>query len=616
VYDASTVYNRISSAKNQLVTPEMYAVSKEFYDEDRYNKKGEISRIYNTYVQRCKTANAMDFDDLLLYTYYLLKAHPTIADKYRDKFQYVLVDEFQDTNQAQYQILKLLAQKHQNICVVGDDAQSIYAFRGADINNILDFEKDFNNVKIVKLEQNYRSTQVIIEAANNVIARNKEQIKKNVWTENLSGEPIALIKATTDAEEARLIAAAIFEEKMNFSLPNKEFAVLYRTNAQSRAIEEALRRSSVKYKIFGGLSFYQRKEIKDLLAYFKFTLNHNDEEAFRRIINYPKRGLGETTIAKMFETAHQNGITVWEVLKNFKKHFGANRSALTVENFVTLIDHFTETAAKKDAYETALYIAKHSGLIDTLKSDQTVEGQSRYDNAMELLNATKEFTDNDAQTEKSLAFFCQDVTLITDADAEDASQRDYVTLMTIHSAKGLEFRNVYIAGLEEELFPSSRMTQSRKDLEEERRLFYVAITRAKVKLSISYALQRYRFGSLRHCEPSRFLSELPEKLISSKNFGRDEYNRAKNTVTPVRSTPQLHTAVKKPAERVIEYDAEFRASEASEIKVGQKIAHQKFGYGKVLAIEKSNAGQQAKIYFDTVGEKTLVLAFAKLKIVE
>jgi DNA helicase-2/ATP-dependent DNA helicase PcrA len=617
IYDVSTVYGRISSAKNQLVTPQMYAVSREYYDEDKYNKKPEIARIYTTYTQRCKTANAMDFDDLLLYTFYLLKTNPAVAEKYQNKFKYILVDEFQDTNPAQYQILRILAEKHKNICVVGDDAQSIYAFRGADISNILDFEKDFAGAKVIKLEQNYRSTQIIIEAANSVIQRNKEQIKKSVWTDNHAGDLIDIIKATTDAEEARLIASSIYEEKMRHSLPNSEFAVLYRTNAQSRAIEEALRRTGLKYKIFGGLSFYQRKEIKDLMAYFKFTLNHNDEEAFRRIINYPKRGLGETTIDKIFEVAHLNGITIWEVVKNFKKHFGANRASVTVENFVMLIEHFTEMSEKKDAYETAVYIAKHSGLAEALKADQTVEGQSRFENAMELLNAVKEFTDNDAQENKSLAYFCQDVALITDADQEDPSQRDYITLMTIHSAKGLEFRNVYIAGLEEELFPSSRMTQSRKDLEEERRLFYVAVTRAKKKLTLGYALQRYRFGSLRRCEPSRFLSEIRPDVLSDRNFGREEYFSQKRPAAPQpRPTPNLHTAVKKPAnERTIEYDEEFKPSPPSEIRVGMRVAHLKFGYGKVLDIVKTGAGDQAKILFETVGEKTLILAFAKLKIV-
>ncbi|MEL7146381.1 MAG: UvrD-helicase domain-containing protein, partial [Bacteroidota bacterium] len=507
VYKPNVVYNRISSAKNRLISWREYLNNPIFREDDESNMKPEMGKLYKTYVERCFKADAMDFDDLLFYTNVLFRDHLDVLNKYQHRFRYLLIDEFQDTNVSQYLIAKKLAAVTRNICVVGDDAQSIYAFRGADIQNILNFEKDYPELHVIKLEQNYRSTQMIVNAANSVIKNNKAQLEKSVWTSNGSGSLIDLIKATSDNEEGRLVASAIFEEKVNKQLRNSDFAILYRTNSQSRAMEEALRRANLRYKIIGGLSFYQRKEIKDIISYIRFVINPNDEQAMRRIINLPKRGIGPGTIEKIIVASNDNNVSIWDVIQHPTMYL-TGRVASVLDQFATLIKSFQLSVEKRDAYEAASLIAKNSGLLKELYDDKTVEGLNRYENVQELLNAIKEFTVDEEREDRSLGAFLQEVALLADADTKNDDDDDYITLMTIHSAKGLEFKNVFIVGMEEDLFPSQMMLSSRADLEEERRLFYVAITRAEQKLSLSYALNRYRFGRLKNCEPSRFLEEI------------------------------------------------------------------------------------------------------------
>ncbi len=500
--------------------------------------------------------------------------------------------------------------------MVGDDAQSIYAFRGADISNILNFEKDYPDLKIIKLEQNYRSTKNIVEAANSVIAKNKAQLPKNVWTANEEGNLIELIKAVSDNEEGKLVASSIFEEKMQHQLKFNDFVILYRTNSQSRALEEALRRMNIRYKIIGGLSFYQRREIKDLLAYLRFSLNQQDEASFRRIINLPKRGIGLSTIDKIVVAANDHAITIWEVLQNASSFLGG-RAAGPIENFVNLIKRFSIEIEKQDAYEAAAEIAKSSGLLKELYEDKTVEGLNRYENVQELLNAVKEFVEDPEREDKTLGAFLQEVSLVTSQDDDKDNDPEKVTLMTIHMAKGLEFKYVYIVGMEEDLFPSQLMLSSRSELEEERRLFYVAITRAQRKLFLSYALTRYRFGRLKNCEPSRFLDDIDARFIKvSKRLGGVESlpnpNYAKSFISgmkrTVRSQPTKPSSYKP--------SADFAPSDTSNLKEGMKVEHPKFGYGVVTAMDESGANRKAKINFSDFGEKTLLLSFAKLKIHE
>ena len=519
-YKPSTVYNRISAAKNTLISWQDYLANAQLMGDDAANLRPEIGKIYKTYALRCFKAGAMDFDDLLFNTDKLFKEHLEVLNKYQHRIQYILVDEFQDTNLCQYFIIRKLAAVRQNICVVGDDAQSIYGFRGADITNILNFERDYPDLKIIKLEQNYRSTQNIVNAANSVIKKNRAQLPKNVWTANEEGSLIELIKAVSDNEEGRLIASSIFQEKMQHQLKFSDFVVLYRTNSQSRALEEALRRMNIKYKVVGGLSFYQRKEIKDLLAYMRYAINQQDEASFRRIINLPKRGIGDSTIDKIIVAANDHDISIWEVVQKAESFIGG-RAASPIEDFVAMIKRFGIEVERKDAYDAAFEIAKGSGLLRELYEDKTVEGLSRYENVQELLNAIKEFVDDPERQEKGLGAFLQEVSLVTGQDEDKDKDPDKVTLMTIHMAKGLEFRHVYIVGLEEDLFPSQMMLSSRADLEEERRLFYVAITQGSKAAVLSYALTRYRFGRLKNCEPSRFLDDVDQSFIkvSSKIRG-------------------------------------------------------------------------------------------------
>ncbi len=633
IYKPSVVLNRISGAKNRLISWQTYVSNSNFYTEDAAEMKPEMGRIYKTYCERCFQANAMDFDDLLFNTNVLFRNHLDVLNKYQHKFRYVLVDEFQDTNLSQYLITKKLAAVSQNICVVGDDAQSIYAFRGADIQNILNFSKDYPDLKTVKLEQNYRSTKTIVHVANKVIENNKDQFKKAVWTDNEQGNYIEVLKAATDNDEGRLVAYSIFEEKMQHHFHNKDFAILYRTNYQSRAFEEALRRQGIKYKIYGGLSFYQRKEIKDLLSYLRFVINQKDEEAFRRIINLPKRGIGDTTVQKIIVAAHENNVSIWEVVCDVNKYMGKGRSLATIENFALMMKEFQIVVGKKDAFEATSHIAKGSGLLRELFEDKTVEGRARYENVQELLNAVKEFVDNPEREDKDLATFLQEVALITTADENEGKDGDddYVSMMTIHSAKGLEFKIVYIVGVEEDLFPSQMMLSSRADLEEERRLFYVAITRAEKKLFLSYALQRYRFGNLRMCEASRFLDEIDNKFVSS-DTGRAKSLRGEDTFTSF-GKPLVRKAEEfsRPAQPTVKTypihnqtnplgthkpSPNFVASNAAKLREGMKVEHQKFGFGRILKIDIEGMDKRAKILFEGAGEKTLLLTFAKLMIVE
>ncbi|PJJ59989.1 ATP-dependent helicase [Hymenobacter chitinivorans] len=613
LYKPNMVLGRISAAKNKLISVQQYLNDPVIRQDDDAALRPKIGAIYQQYHARCFKAGAMDFDDLLFNTNVLFKDHPDVLNKYQNIFKYVMVDEYQDTNYSQYLITRKLAAKERNICVVGDDAQSIYAFRGADITNILNFEKDYPELQVFKLEQNYRSTKNIVKAANSVIKNNKAQLRKDVFSENEEGTLIEVIKAASDNEEGKLVANSIYEDKMNQHLSYDDFAILYRTNAQSRAMEEALRKLNIKYKIVGGLSFYQRKEIKDLVAYLRLTVNHNDEQALRRVINYPKRGIGDTTISKLINTAEASNHSLWEVVSNANSFLTA-RIANPIETFAEQIKSYAVLAGKEDAFEAAKFIAKNSGMIEELYADKSIEGLSRYENIQELLNGVKAYTEDPEREDKSLASFLQDIALVTDADTKDAKDEgEAVTMMTIHSAKGLEFRNVYIVGMEENLFPSQMMITSRADLEEERRLFYVAITRAEKKLTLSYATSRYQWGNLRSCEKSRFLDEIDPQFVdfkfSSAGPGESPFGhvveRRSNLIPP---------APRKTVAKGYTPPADFQPSDTSNLQTGQRVEHPKFGFGKVTKLEAQQGSTKAIIEFEEVGEKTLLLSFAKLRV--
>jgi DNA helicase-2/ATP-dependent DNA helicase PcrA len=619
-YKASTVHNRISAAKNRLISWQDYANNALLISDDASNMRPEMHNIYKNYSLRCYKSGAMDFDDLLFNTDKLFKDHLDVLNKWQHRIKYLLVDEFQDTNLVQYEIIRKLAAVHRNICVVGDDAQSIYAFRGADISNILNFEKDYPDLRITKLEQNYRSTKNIVDAANSVIAKNKAQLPKNIWTANEDGHLVELIKAASDNEEGRLVASSIFEEKMQHQLKFSDFVIVYRTNSQSRAIEEALRRMNIKYKVVGGLSFYQRKEIKDLLAYLRYSLNQQDEASFRRIINLPKRGIGDSTVDKIIVAANDHAISIWEVLQNASRFLGGRASG-PIEDFVAMIKRFQVDLQTRDAYEAAADIAKSSGILKELFEDKTVEGLSRYENVQELLNAIKEYVDDPEIEDKSLGAFLQAISLITSQDEDKDKDPEKVTLMTIHMAKGLEFKYVYIVGMEEDLFPSQMMLSSRAELEEERRLFYVAITRAQKRVFLSYALSRYRFGRLKNCEPSRFLDDVDARYIRvSTKFagGLDSLapnpDYAKSFVTGIRKSVASQPVVK--ASSGYKAPVDFQPSDTSGLREGMKVEHPKFGFGTVVKMDETGADRKAKINFNDFGEKTLLLSFAKLRIHE
>ncbi len=699
MYKPSVVYNRISAAKNALITAEEYANDFGLQQEDARANRPAISQIYLAYSKRCFKNGAMDFDDLLLQFYLILKLHPEALHKYQHKFNYIMIDEYQDTNPAQYEIIKLLGAMHENVCVVGDDAQSIYSFRGATIENILLFKRDYDDVKVVKLEQNYRSTKQILNVANQVISNNKGQIQKELWTDNGEGEKIRLVRTMTDNDEGKFVADSIQEQKLRNHYYNKEFAILYRTNAQSRAFEESLRRMNIPYTIFGGISFYQRKEIKDYIAYLRIIVNPRDEEALKRIINYPVRGIGKTSLDKLILIANEKQITLWEVLTKASE-FGFRAGTLeAIENFVLMIRSFASMLQKSNAYDVAFHVGKQTGLVKELFNDKSTEGVQRYENVQELLNSIKEWVDDkqnraqidedgvlletegntegggrreegEGNTDKSivnsepstdnsqpssdnqlqepiparplredvlLSAYLQQITLLTDADDKD-EHADTVKLMTIHAAKGLEFSCVFAVGLEEMLFPNAMSINTREELEEERRLFYVVITRAKQKLWISYANTRYKFGQVVQNDPSRFINELPEDHLDRSYAGGGFRNQSSSSASErMRGWGQTNTIQqksffdqpKKTNERpgympppsvtkpiIHQPSADFKPSDTSDLREGQKVEHQKFGFGVVLKMEGAAHNPIATIKFDLNGEKKIMLNYAKLRILE
>ena len=608
LYKENFVFNRISNAKNRLISPLEYKNNPILQEEDSSSLRPMIGEIYKIYSERCFKSQAMDFDDLLYNTNILFSDHIDILNKYQQLFQHVLIDEFQDTNFCQYLITKRLASVSRNIFVVGDDAQSIYAFRGAEIRNILKFEDDFDDLKTIKLEQNYRSTKTIVNAANSVIEKNKSKISKEVWTDNEDGELISVKKSFSDNEEGKIVSNLIFEEKNRNQLTNSNFAVLYRTNSQSRSIEEALRRIGLKYKVFGGVSFYQRKEVKDLLAYLRFSINHNDEQSFRRIINYPRRGIGQTSVDKIITVSNKEDISLWEVLHRSSELLNSRINNL-LSPFKDLIISFSNFSKNNDAYTTASHIASNSGLLKELWDDRSIEGISRYENVQELLNSIKEFIDNDENKNKKLEDFLQEISLMTDQDKEEDKNDEFISLMTIHMAKGLEFPVVFIVGVEEDLFPSQMMISSREDLEEERRLFYVAITRAMKKLYLTYSSTRYRYGMLKDCEKSRFIKEISPAYLDFDNFNTNRSlvsNVLKEKRRNLSSVKKLSTS-KSPS---------FKSSDIDDLIEGAKVRHQVFGLGTIEKIDNNSNQKKAIVYFKNVGEKTLLLNFAKLKIIK
>ncbi len=630
-YKPSFVLNRISAAKNNLVDPITYQQDSGIQAEDERSTRPLIGTIYGAYAKRCFRNGAMDFDDLLFNMYVLLTHVPEALTKYQHRFKYILIDEYQDTNLAQYQVVKMLGAVHENICVVGDDAQSIYSFRGATVKNILQFQDDYDDVKVVKLEQNYRSTQSILNVANNVISKNENQIPKNLWTSNIEGDKIKIVRTLTDNDEGRFVADAITEMKLRNHYQPKEFAILYRTNSQSRSFEESLRRMNIPYRMYGGISFYQRKEVKDLLAYLRLLVNPNDEENLKRIINYPVRGIGKTSLDRLTITAHQQEKTLWEVLQ-FPDISGVRGSgAASIERFVLMIESFRTLLDKGNAYDVAFAVGKNTGLVHELYNDKSVEGLSRYENVQELLNSIKEFTETPDEEgeikDKSLGSYLQQIALLTDADTDKTKDADAVSLMTIHAAKGLEFPCVYVVGMEENLFPSAMSLYDRADLEEERRLFYVAITRAKDRLWVTYANTRYRFGNLLQNDPSRFLDEIPEnyqdrtftgmahKAIGSTNaFG----NMMNQSFEKIPSLKKLADKLQQQQAVATSHQpsSNFQPDNPDNLDTGMKVEHPKFGFGNILSIEGGIQNRMAKIDFGAPhGEKTLVLRFAKLRIV-
>jgi DNA helicase-2/ATP-dependent DNA helicase PcrA len=633
-YKPDMVLNRISSAKNKLISYTEYKNDTQIQSDDHQSNKPKLGLLYELYSKRCFKAGAMDFDDLLYQTNILLRDFPDVLYKYQHKFKHILVDEYQDTNFAQYTIIKKLAAVNENICVVGDDAQSIYAFRGATIHNILNFEKDYPDLNVFKLEQNYRSTKNIVSTANSIIQNNRKQIKKDVWTGNEEGDKIKVLKALTDNEEGYLVANFIFEERANKQLSNDAFAILYRTNAQSRSMEEALIKLNIPYRIYGGLSFYKRKEIKDLVGYFRLTINHRDEEALKRIINYPARGIGKTTLDKIIVLADQHNKSLWEILENINQFPMDVSSSVKVKisEFVMMIKSFSVMNKSSNAYELASHIANATSLLKELYIDKTPEGTSRYENIQELLNAIKDFTEKESiitfnpedgeiltdhsKEMRTLDIFLQDIALLTDADKEDTTNNNKVSLMTIHSSKGLEFSHVFVVGLEENLFPSQMSLNSREDIEEERRLFYVASTRAEKTLVYSYATSRYRWGNLTQCEPSRFLDEIDASFLDA---GHKQQRPASK---PVFSPKPLMTKspaspgsapVKSPVIEGTLYE-NFIPDDPQLFQVGMEVEHQRFGTGKITLLEGHYPDLKATILFQVTGQKQLLLKFAKLRI--
>lgn len=618
IYKPSVILGRISMAKNNLVVAQSYAQSSRILSEDTAAKRPLLGEIYKRYQQHCRQSDTMDFDDLLLETNILFRDHPDILAKYQQKFSYILVDEYQDTNYSQYLIIKKLSEQHHNICVVGDDAQSIYSFRGARIENILNFKNDYPDCKLYKLEQNYRSTTTIVNAANCVISKNKEQIPKHTFSENEEGEKIKVLRALSDKEEGFQVTNEIFRlanyEQQDYS----DFAILYRTNAQSRILEEALRKRNIPYKIYGGQSFYQRKEVKDLLAYFRLTVNQNDEEAFKRIINYPRRGIGDSTVDKIREIAGQYRVSMWTVLCNLNKVGHAFNAGTTakLQKFGNLIERFKELISQENAYDAAVIIARSSGILDDLSNDDTPEGISRKENIQELLNGIKDFSETAYKEGKNdkLPAFLEGVALLTDQDGEKEEDQNKVTLMTIHSSKGLEFANVFITGLEEDLFPAQQCTISPAALEEERRLFYVALTRAERRAFMSFATSRYKNGQIVSSRPSRFIAEIDNEFLEGYTPLRDEPSTFKLRTDPNRTKIQRPViTLNKAKVNLPEMDhSKLKPIDSNQVVPDMIIYHPTFGAGKVIHIEGLGVQKKAKVAFAEGGTRTLLLKFAKL----
>ncbi len=623
IYKPGVIGSRISASKNNLVTAGMYAADSSMLDYDRSSRMPLLSEVYKAYAARCFKANAMDFDDLLLNTNILFRDFPVTLAAYQERFNYILVDEYQDTNYSQYLIVRKLAASHHNICVVGDDAQSIYSFRGARIENILEFKNDYADYQLFKLEQNYRSTQTIVNAANTIISNNESQIHKNVFSKNETGEKIQVFQAMTDSEEGFNISSDIFDKKFSLQLNWSDFAILYRTNAQSRIFEETLRRKNIPYKIYGGLSFYERKEIKDILSYFRMVINPEDEEALKRSINYPKRGIGDTTIHKIFELALTQNRTSWNILQEagkYPEHFNAG-TVKKLSLYVSVINAMSLNSDTIDAFSKAREIAQGSGIMRELRDGKSTEEVSRYENLEELLNAIKIFTEA-AETNgepSTLEAYMANVALLTDQDTETEEDRNKVTLMTMHSAKGLEFKHVYIAGMEDTLFPSPMSSGSARELEEERRLFYVAVTRAEKQATLSYALNRYKWGNLERCSPSRFLREIDQKYLHYPQTGGKPFNNSVNTSTKsptVSEEPKQYfneERLKKIGRTTVVSGTPFSGTDPSLFSTGDSVQHERFGNGKILSIEGQPPNTTATVEFDKEGSKKLLLRFAKLK---
>ncbi|HBI01603.1 MAG TPA: ATP-dependent DNA helicase [Flavobacterium sp.] len=639
IYKPKQVFSRISSYKNSLITVKAYFNNPELMEQDAMSKKPRIGEIYNNYVERCFKSGAMDFDDLLLKTNELLNRFPDVLAKYQDRFRYILVDEYQDTNHSQYLIVRALSDRFQNICVVGDDAQSIYAFRGANINNILNFQKDYADVQLFRLEQNYRSTKNIVEAANSIIDKNKTKLDKVVWTHNQDGPKIKVNRSITDGEEGRFVASTIFDEKMRNQMKNGEFAILYRTNAQSRAMEDALRKRDIPYRIYGGLSFYQRKEIKDVLCYLRLVINPKDEEALVRVINYPARGIGDSTIEKLTVAANHYKRSIFEVMENIDKidlklNSGTKRK---LEDFVMMIKSFQVINENQDAFFLADHVSKKTGLVQELKKDGTPEGIARIENIEELLNGIKDFIEGQKEIDGArgaLSEFLEDVALATDLD-KDTGDDDRVALMTIHLAKGLEFPTVFIVGMEEDLFPSAMSLNTRSELEEERRLFYVALTRAEHQAYLTYAQSRYRWGKLMDSEPSRFIEEIDDRyleyisavetgyrykpMIDNDIFGDVDKSRLR-LAKPTNGTPPKKYG-EEPSSTIRKLKPVSSNAPSgnnlfdSGLVPGNIVMHERFGKGQVLNLEGVGADKKAEIKFDVGGIKKLLLRFAKLDVI-
>lgn len=649
VYKQGSVQSRISNAKNHLVSPDGYAANREAYEGDCAVKMPAIRDIYRRYWDRCRQADAMDFDDLLFYTYLLFRDHPDVLSRYASQFAYVLVDEYQDTNFAQHSIVLQLTKENRRVCVVGDDAQSIYSFRGADIDNILYFTKVYSEAKVFKLEQNYRSTQTIVGAANSLIEKNQRQIKKEVFSEKEKGESIGVYKAYSDVEEGDIVMNKIAELRRQYDYGYSDFAILYRTNAQSRVFEEAMRKRAMPYRIYGGLSFYQRKEIKDVIAYFRITVNPNDEEAFKRIINYPARGIGDTTVGKIISAATSSGVSLWSVLcEPITYGVEFNKGTLTkVQGFRDLMLGYMEKVESANAYELGVSIIKGSGIISDVCQDNSPENLSRKENIEELMNGINDFCAQ--RTEEGnqhilLTDYLSEVSLLTDQDSESDESGEKITLMTVHSAKGLEFRNVFVVGLEENLFPSAMVGDSPRALEEERRLFYVAITRAEEHCYLSYAHSRFRYGKMEFGNPSRFLhdidvhflslpesSELENSVASNASrFNRNfEEGRSKNrsSLSDQPKENKLASFAPRNLKRITSLGNSSLCSETpssdltsdsihSGVQPGQKIEHERFGFGEVTKVEGNGDNAKATIHFKNVGDKQLLLRFARFKIIE